>query len=52
MRKCSLNALNAVFAEIAQKAALYLPVDQTDGSAAGGHEETDIGAPLLAFLFH
>ncbi|MBO5796824.1 MAG: 4Fe-4S dicluster domain-containing protein [Clostridia bacterium] len=34
MRKCSLNALNAVFAEIAQKAALYLPVDQTDGSAA------------------
>ncbi len=34
MRKCSLNHLNSVFAEIAKNAALYLPVDQNDGSAA------------------
>lgn len=34
MRKCALDQLNLVFAEIAKDAALYLPVDQTDGSAA------------------
>ena len=34
MRKCSLEKLNLIFAEIAKEAALYLPVDQTDGSAA------------------
>ena len=34
MRKCSLDKLDLVFAEIAKNAALYLPVDQTDGSAA------------------
>ena len=34
MRKCALDQLNAVFAAIAEKASLYLPVDQTDGSAA------------------
>jgi ferredoxin len=34
MRKCSLDKLNLVFAAIAKNAALYLPVDQTDGSAA------------------
>ena len=34
MRKCSLEKINQVFAEIAKNAALYLPVDQTDGSAA------------------
>ena len=34
MRKCSLNAVNEVFAEIAKAAKLYLPVDQADGSAA------------------
>ena len=34
MRKCSLAKLNDVFAAIAANAALYLPVDQTDGSAA------------------
>ncbi len=34
MRKCSLDKLNLVFAEIAKNAELYLPVDQTDGSAA------------------
>ena len=34
MRKCSLDKLNLVFAEIAKNSALYLPVDQTDGSAA------------------
>ena len=34
MRKCSLDKLNLVFAEIAKNASLYLPVDQTDGSAA------------------
>ena len=34
MRKCSLDKMNLVFAEIAKNAALYLPVDQTDGSAA------------------
>ena len=33
MRKCSLENLNLVFAEMAKNAALYLPVDQTDGSA-------------------
>ena len=34
MRKCSLDKLNLIFAEIAKDAALYLPADQTDGSAA------------------
>lgn len=34
MRKCALDKLNLVFAEIAKNASLYLPVDQTDGSAA------------------
>ena len=34
MRKCSLEKMNLVFAEIAKNAALYLPVDQNDGSAA------------------
>ena len=34
MRKCSLDKMNLVFAEIAKNAALYLPVDQNDGSAA------------------
>ena len=31
MRKCSLDSINAVFAEIAKSASLYLPVDGTDG---------------------
>ena len=34
MRKCALDKLNLVFAEIAKNASLYLPVDQNDGSAA------------------
>ena len=34
MRKCALTQLDAVFAAIAEKASLYLPVEQTDGSAA------------------
>ena len=34
MRKCSLEKINEVFAAISKNAALYLPVDQTDGSAA------------------
>ena len=34
MRKCSLEKINQIFAEIAKNAALYLPVEQTDGSAA------------------
>lgn len=34
MRKCSLDKLNAVFAKIADSAALYLPVDGSDGNAA------------------
>ncbi|MBQ3556700.1 MAG: 4Fe-4S dicluster domain-containing protein [Oscillospiraceae bacterium] len=34
MRKCSLDKIDLVFAQIAKNAALYLPVDQTDGSAA------------------
>ena len=34
MRKCSLDKMDLVFAEIAKNAVLYLPVDQTDGSAA------------------
>ena len=33
MLKCSLKALNGVFAEIAAKATLYLPVDGADGKA-------------------
>ena len=33
MRKCSLDSINSVFAEIAKTAKLYLPVDQSDGSA-------------------
>ena len=34
MLKTSLDKMNLVFAEIAQTSALYLPVDQNDGSAA------------------
>ena len=34
MRKCALNQLDALFAAIAEKASLYLPVEQTDGSSA------------------
>ena len=34
MRKCSLDAINSVFAEISKAASLYLPVDGTDGAAA------------------
>ena len=34
MLKCFLEKINEVFAAIAKDAALYLPVDQTDGSAA------------------
>jgi ferredoxin len=33
MRKCSLNSINSVFAEIAKAATLYLPVDGKDGGA-------------------
>ncbi len=33
MRKCSIESLNSVFAEIAKGAALYLPVDNNDGKA-------------------
>ena len=33
MRKCSLDAVNNIFAEISKTAALYLPVDDNDGSA-------------------
>ena len=34
MRKCSLDKLDVLFAEISKNAALYLSVDQTDGSSA------------------
>ena len=34
MRKCSLDKIDALFAAIAKNASLYLPTDQTDGSAA------------------
>ena len=34
MRKCSLDRLPAIFAAIAENAALYLPVDGSDGKAA------------------
>ncbi len=34
MLKCSLDKINLIFAEISKNASLYLPVDQTDGSAA------------------
>ena len=34
MRKCALEKINQIFAEIAKNAALYLPVEQTDGSSA------------------
>ena len=33
MRKCSLDKMNLIFAEIAKNAALYLPVDEKDGSS-------------------
>ena len=34
MRKCSLESMNLVFAEIAKAASLYLPVDGKDGKTA------------------
>ena len=34
MRKCSLDSMNLVFAEIAKAASLYLPVDGKDGKTA------------------
>ncbi len=33
MRKCSIDNLNAIFAEISKAAKLYLPVDTQDGTA-------------------
>ncbi len=33
MRKCSLESLNLVFAEIAKNATLYMPVDDANGKA-------------------
>ena len=33
MRKCSLQNINNVFAAIAKNKTLYLPVDQSNGSA-------------------
>ena len=33
MRKCSLDKMNSVFAEIAKSAKLYLPTNDSDGSA-------------------
>ncbi len=33
MRKCSLESLNNIFAQIASEATLYLPVDNNDGKA-------------------
>lgn len=34
MRKCALDAMDAVFAAIADSRTLYLPVDDSDGNAA------------------
>ena len=34
MRKCSLESMNSVFAELSRAAKLYLPVDGADGSAS------------------
>ncbi len=34
MRKCSLDKINIVFAQIAKSASLYIPAQQNDGSAA------------------
>ncbi len=34
MRKCSIESMNSVFAEIAAAAKLYLPVDGADGAAS------------------
>ena len=47
MRKCSLDKMNLVFAEIAKNAALYLPVDQNDGSAEKNGKRGQFGATLL-----
>lgn len=33
MRKCSVDSLNSIFAEIAKSASLYLPVDDASGNA-------------------
>ena len=33
MRKCKIESLNSVFAEIAKNASLYMPVDDKDGKA-------------------
>ena len=33
MRKCSVESLNLVFAEIAKNATLYMPVDDANGKA-------------------
>lgn len=33
MRKCKIESLNSVFAEIAKTASLYMPVDDKDGKA-------------------
>lgn len=33
MRKCSLNAINSIFEEIAKNTMLFLPVDNKDGKA-------------------
>ena len=33
MRKCSLDKISSVFEEIAKSAKLYLPANESDGSA-------------------
>lgn len=39
MRKCSLNTLNTVFAALADKMSLYMPMDDTTGKASYGKWE-------------
>ena len=48
MFKCSLDNLQALFAKIAERAKLYLPVDNADGSASFGEwsEGTELSNAL------
>lgn len=42
MRKCSLNSMELVFAQIAKSADLYLPVDGSDGKASYSKWESGV----------
>ena len=48
MRKCSLSKIDLLFARIGENAALYLPVDEKDGSGGAELPMSAVGAESAA----